>query len=525
MQIKKIILSAYLFLLAFSVAYSETSEPDFSAFRGAGIIDKLGPGWFPPETFRESDFAYLASIGANFVRIPITYHHFADEQDLAKLDETKMHEVDQAIEWSQKYGLHACLSIFWTPGYYVGDPWQDDNLWESSQRQAIFAGYWKTLTKRYAHVSNLDLSFNLLNEPDWYVTEEQYVFVIRQAIQAIRSSDTSRWIVIDGLRSGRLPVMSLADEARVAQAVHFYEPFAFTHYKAHWIKYGGTRLPKPSGWPAPRMTEHLFGPGRSVNKPRAASPIQINGDFQAGSLIKVHIGWLHGHSSLPLRLELRLDQQDYASGYFEFDFTQEKVCNLEAEQSSNTAITGYWYNRVWEYKLEKDTEHVNLLITSGDRISIRSIEIQHPNNGKKAICYPGSNEWIKQESELIYDADANHLKTSLFYDQAWIQDHLLKAWKQLADKEVPIMVQEFGIHNGTQYEPAMAYLKDCVEAFESLGWGWSLYSLRYTLGWFDSGRENVLQGATEDGTKVDLKYEELVTELILQKAISNSHNQ
>lgn len=524
MQITKIVRFAYLFILAIGIACSEANEPDFSAFRGAGIIDKLGPGWFPPETFRESDFAYLASIGANFVRIPIAYHHFADDQNLAKLDETKMQEVDQAIEWSKKYGLHACLSIFWTPGYYVGDPWQDDNLWESSQKQAIFAGYWKAFTKRYAHVSNLELSFNLLNEPDWYVTEEQYVFVIRQAIEAIRALDTSRWIVVDGLRSGRLPIMSLANEARVAQAVHFYEPFAFTHYKAHWIKYGGTRLPKPSGWPAPRMTEHLFGPGQSVKNLRTVSPIQISGNFQAGSLIKVHIGWLYGNSSLPLRLELRLDHQDSASGNFEFDFTQEKVRDLEAEQSSNKAISGYWYNRGWEYKLEKDSEHVNLLITSGDRISIRSIEIQHPNNDKKAVCYPGSNEWIVQESELVYDAVANHLQTSLFYDQMWIQDHLLKSWKQLGDKGVPIMVQEFGTHNGTQYEPAMAYLKDCVVAFEALDWGWSLYSLRYTLGWLDSGRVNVQKGVTKDGTKVDLKYEELVTELILQKAASNSHN-
>ena len=86
------------------------------------------------------------------------------------------------------------------------------------------------------------------------------------------------------------------------------------------------------------------------------------------------------------------------------------------------------------------------------------------------------------------------------------------------------MVQEFGTHNGTQYEPAMAYLKDCVVAFEALDWGWSLYSLRYTLGWLDSGRVNVQKGVTKDGTKVDLKYEEFVTELILQKAASNSHN-
>ena len=44
------------------------------------------------------------------------------------------------------------------------------------------------------------------------------------------------------------------------------------------------------------------------------------------------------------------------------------------------------------------------------------------------------------------------------------------------------------------------------------------------LVWFDNDRNNVLQDTTEDGTKVDLKFEELVTEMILQKAASNSRN-
>ena len=44
-----------------------------------------------------------------------------------------------------------------------------------------------------------------------------------------------------------------------------------------------------------------------------------------------------------------------------------------------------------------------------------------------------------------------------------------------------------GIHKGTDYEHALAYLGDCIAAFESLGWGWAHYSLRFTLGPF-SGR-------------------------------------
>lgn len=70
----------------------------------------------------ETDFMSMADMGINYVRLTVTcnsYAYPAYSRDRTKLNETIVKDVDNAIKWCMKYGIHASLSMM---------GWVDDDL-------------------------------------------------------------------------------------------------------------------------------------------------------------------------------------------------------------------------------------------------------------------------------------------------------------------------------------------------------------------------------------------------------------
>jgi endoglucanase len=195
--------------------------------------------------FQEEDFAWMAKWGFDFARLPLSYRCWTDPDDWLKLREEAVKEIDAAVAFGRKHGVHVNLNFHRAPGYCVNPPKEPLDLWTDEKALEACAAHWAHFAKRYKGIPSTQVSFDLLNEPP-AIPEATYLPVVKRLVAAIRAEDPDRLIVADGLRWGREPVPGLADLA-IAQSTRGYDPMQISHYRASWIQ-GSDRWPAPT-WP------------------------------------------------------------------------------------------------------------------------------------------------------------------------------------------------------------------------------------------------------------------------------------
>jgi len=229
---------------AFSSSNTDDSMPEItSRWRGFNLLEKFNPNNNQP--FRESDFAMISDWGFNFVRLPLSYWCWSEPGKWFQMDEQVLNQIDQAVDYGGKYGVHVNLNMHRIPGYCVNPPDEPSSLWEDDAALEGAVYQWKTFAERYKGISSNRLSFDLINEPA-NVSEKKYSKVIQSLVDAIRAADPERKIIIDGLRYGREPVPTVTD-LNVGQSTRGYDPMRVSHYQASWIN-GSDQWPEPD-WP------------------------------------------------------------------------------------------------------------------------------------------------------------------------------------------------------------------------------------------------------------------------------------
>lgn len=211
-------------------------------WRGFNLLEKFNVGNNRP--FVEDDFRWMAEWGFNFVRLPMDYRCWTDSKDPYQLKEKVLAEIDQAVEFGKRHGVHVSLNLHRAPGYTVAQPREKLDLWTSEEAQKQFDFQWSQFARRYAGIPSAQLSFNLVNEPA-RIAAEAYAKVVRRVVAAIRKEDPKRLVIADGLSWGSDPVFELADLG-IAQATRGYFPMPISHYQASWVQ--GERFAKPT-WP------------------------------------------------------------------------------------------------------------------------------------------------------------------------------------------------------------------------------------------------------------------------------------
>jgi len=204
-------------------------------------------------TFRESDYEMLADWGFDFTRLPLSYLCWTEPDDLLKVREVELKDIDDAIEMGRRHNVHVNLNLHRAPGYCVNPPKESLNLWTDNKALDACAFHWGMLAKRYKGIANERLSFDLLNEPA-NVSDETYIRVVKRLVEAIRAEDPQRLIIADGIRWGRDPVFGLA-ELGIAQSTRGYDPMQVSHYKASWVE-GAENYPEPT-WPLDRKDKGI----------------------------------------------------------------------------------------------------------------------------------------------------------------------------------------------------------------------------------------------------------------------------
>ena len=214
-------------------------------WRGFNLLEKFTDRRNAP--FLESDFEWIKELGFDFARLPLSYRCWADVEDWLNLKEDVLKEIDQAVEFGRKHGVHVNINFHRGPGYCVNPPKEPLDLWSNQEALDACSFHWAHFAKRYKGIPNEEVSFDLLNEPA-RLPEETYVRVATRLVEAIREEDPDRLIIADGLSWGRDPVHGLADLG-IAQSTRGYDPMQISHYKASWVN--AEKWPEPT-WPLKR---------------------------------------------------------------------------------------------------------------------------------------------------------------------------------------------------------------------------------------------------------------------------------
>jgi len=212
----------------------EATARQLPRWRGFNLLNKFNGRNDP---FVEQDFAWIAELGFNFARLPMDYRGWIEGGDWTRLRESTLAEIDDAVRFGEKHGIHVCLNFHRAPGYTVAQPPEAKSLWTDEEALRVCSLHWAHFARRYQGINNRRLSFNLFNEPG-RVEPEVHRKVVSRVVEAIRAHDASRLIICDGREWGNAAPTELAGLG-VAAATRGYQPFKLTHYRASWVQNRG----------------------------------------------------------------------------------------------------------------------------------------------------------------------------------------------------------------------------------------------------------------------------------------------
>lgn len=192
----------------------------FKKINSAGRINQMlcemvGPDFttefwkqFKEHYITREDIRFIASTGANTIRLPFHYKLFTDEDYMGlTVNQDGFARIDSAISWCRDNNIYLILDMHDAPGGQTGDniddsygyPW----LLESETSQQLFYDIWKKIADYYKH-ETIILGYDLINEPiaphfeNVEELNDKLAPLYKRAIQAIREVDANHIILIGG---------------------------------------------------------------------------------------------------------------------------------------------------------------------------------------------------------------------------------------------------------------------------------------------------------------------------------------
>ena len=180
-----------------NIMFSELVGPDFTADFWKQFKDNY---------ITRKDIEYIASTGANTIRLPFHYKLFTDEDYMGLTSaQDGFARVDSVVNWCRDNNLYLILDMHDAPGGQTGDniddsygyPW----LFESEKSQQLFCDIWKKIAERYKNETVI-LGYELINEPIAHYFENADELnaklepLHKRAVKAIREVDNNHIILL-----------------------------------------------------------------------------------------------------------------------------------------------------------------------------------------------------------------------------------------------------------------------------------------------------------------------------------------
>lgn len=468
---------------------------DVSKWRGFNLQEKFTLKKNSP--FLEDDFRWIAELGFNYVRLPMDYRCYTEEGDWLKFREDQLGEIDAAVGFGEKHGLHVSINLHRAPGFCINPPEEPANLWTNAVALDAFVAHWRMFARRYRGTPSARLSFNLLNEPA-RTTREDYLKVFCRTIEAIQQEDPARLILVDGLNVGKEPIPEFLAYSNIVQCTRGYHPGQISHYRASWAK-GSDKWPEPA-WPMPRIIGALYGPV----KPDLRSPLVITGALKAHTRIELNITGL----SQRAKLLAKADGTPVAEQVFDpkaqpdawRPVPQGKYTPFEPTAPIAFAIT-----------LPKDARRLEIDNTDGDWIRFAEIAATAPGGARRAFAT--DTGYGKKQLPLRLDPGGAILPPPDVEPDYQLAEYLAP-WLEIAKQGAPTFVGEWGCYNKTPHPVALAWMEDWLKRWKAARMGWALWNFRGSFGILDSERKDItyedFHGHQLDRKMLDLllKYRE-----------------
>jgi len=467
-------------------------------FRGFNLLEKFTVHDDRP--YREEDFRLIAELGFNFVRLPLDYRCFTAARNPRLLKKNAMREIDAAIGWGERYGIHVCLNFHRAPGYCVNPPPEKTDLWEDPRTQETFAFLWGLFAARYRGIPSEQLSFNLINEPG-EVAETTYTAVMNLAVAAIRKEDPNRLIVIDGLAWGTRPVSGITDPL-VLESARGYAPMPLTHYRAPWVT-GADNFPVPT-WPIRcDISAYLYGP----DKPDLHSPLEINLPAGRDTTLTILVRQVSARSRLVVTVDgTTVFEKQFLPGPGKGEW--EKV--VFAEQ---WGIYQNIYNTRYSIPIPAGAQRITIANVAGDWLLLGNLTVAPltPAMTEPVVLSPGSPLWglTQHPIRITTNGRIESAASGVVLDREWLRREYLAPWFTASRQGTMFMVGEFGAFNQTPHPVVLAWMDDLLRELRKKNIGWALWNFRGPFGILDSGRDDVVY---EDfhGHKLDRAMLELL---------------
>jgi aryl-phospho-beta-D-glucosidase BglC (GH1 family) len=450
----------------------QVGKVDVSQWRGFNLLEKFKARGQGP--FNEEDFKLIAELGFNFVRLPMDYGCYTEPGDWLKFKELVLKEIDQAIEFGAKHHIHVCLNLHRAPGFCINPPAEATDLWKDAAALDAFVAHWVMFAKRYAHVPQEQLSFNLLNEPTRN-TREAYLKVNSRVIEAIHAADPKRIIVVDGNNVGKDPSPEFLKYPNVVQATRGYHPGTISHFRASWSK-GSDKWPVPT-WPPSRVVGSLYG----TVKPEFKSPLVFKGAFPAGTEVTLKLTQLSGKA----KLQAKADGQVFG----------ELLCDPKAQPGVWKPLKSgqYTYHEPlkamsFALTLASAAKEITIENVEGDWIKFSELNLQMPGGARQT--YGTDLTWGAKQTTHAVSADGRLLPSPGTNPSQTLVDYL-KPWKALKAQGGAVFVGEWGCYNKTPHAVALAWMRAWLEEWKQARYGWALWNFRGSFGILDSGRSDV----------------------------------
>lgn len=198
--------------------------------------DETAEFWheFKNRYITEADIRFIASTGANTIRLPFHYALLTDNDYLGCTTREGFARLDSAVAWCQRYGLYVVLDMHDCPGGQTGDNIDDSYgypfLFLSEKAQAQFCSIWREIAEHYESCNTV-LGYEMMNEPiATYFTDDldslnsllEPLYV--RCIDSIRSVDKRHIILPGGAQwNGTFTVFhGLMQDSNLLYACHRY---------------------------------------------------------------------------------------------------------------------------------------------------------------------------------------------------------------------------------------------------------------------------------------------------------------
>jgi endoglucanase len=218
----------------------------FAIHRGLNVSHWLSQsekrGQEREQYMQAEDFAKIAQMGFDHVRLPIDEEQMWDEQGNKQSEAfTLMHK---AIIWCFDNNLNVIVDLHVLRSHHFNRP-DNRQLWEDKSAQEDFIQFWRQLSAELHKYPNDKLAYEPLNEavaenPDdwnnlinWVISEIRKLEPERTIIMG-----SNNWQTVGTFKDLKVP----ENDKNIILSFHYYEPFLLTHYKAPWTRIKDLRI-------------------------------------------------------------------------------------------------------------------------------------------------------------------------------------------------------------------------------------------------------------------------------------------